>query len=683
MPNVSIAVSAKDNYSTAIKRMADNTTPFRKDVQNLQKELETLSNNKYSLSVDLKKAKMELDAATKAFKKTGSASDELLLKSKTANYHNIKDNLDLVSKSARKTQKDLVDLSGTMDKAGNKQYSNTGTNKTIANTGFGALGTAGGYQMLGNTASNIASAYVGSAYGGDGATMFSSIGGGIASGMAVGSMIGGPVGTAVGGLVGAGLGAVNGATEVFTRKDEAFKGYVQNSYQDVTGEQKTILNSGSAIAASREQTQISFATLFKDENKAAEYLAEVKTMANSTPFLFDDLTSMSKVLKTYNFDNKELIPTLTTIGDTGAALGLSPQSMAETATYIGRMKSTNKSSMEYLNPLTERGIDAVGYMAQAKGISKEEMAKLLSKGKVSGEWASEAILSGMQKAFAGAMEMQSKTFIGKSSTLQGMEEDIAGAMGEGYNAERMQGIADQIDYLGGENGTKLKEANSKIGEWKAHLENEKERYIREAETDMMNNNTDYMTAKANGDGVKQGELLMKARLEGINKYNASEGAQLQLESELSIIKGVRENAALQEEYWNTGLIMGKEFERGIADARSGISEKLGPPPLAKAMNEPLSVSAFANDDINTMYNRRVQGAPGFAYGMDYVPYDNFPAYLHQGERVLTAGEARRGDSSSSNITITGNTFNIREDADVYKIATELARQLEIAREISI
>lgn len=33
-------------------------------------------------------------------------------------------------------------------------------------------------------------------------------------------------------------------------------------------------------------------------------------------------------------------------------------------------------------------------------------------------------------------------------------------------------------------------------------------------------------------------------------------------------------------------------------------------------------------------------APGFATGIDYVPYNGFPALLHQGEAVLTSLEAR-------------------------------------------
>lgn len=70
-----------------------------------------------------------------------------------------------------------------------------------------------------------------------------------------------------------------------------------------------------------------------------------------------------------------------------------------------------------------------------------------------------------------------------------------------------------------------------------------------------------------------------------------------------------------------------------------------------------------------------------ASGIDNVPYNQYPASLHKGEAVLTRGEAdeyrreRDGKGSSGSVTITGNTFVIREEADIDKIARQLAREM--------
>ena len=86
------------------------------------------------------------------------------------------------------------------------------------------------------------------------------------------------------------------------------------------------------------------------------------------------------------------------------------------------------------------------------------------------------------------------------------------------------------------------------------------------------------------------------------------------------------------------------------------------------------------------YESAVSGdyGAGNAYGLSYVPYDNYPARLHEGERVLTAAEARAYKNGGASITIPklADTIVVREDADIGRIASELARKLQEAQILS-
>lgn len=113
-------------------------------------------------------------------------------------------------------------------------------------------------------------------------------------------------------------------------------------------------------------------------------------------------------------------------------------------------------------------------------------------------------------------------------------------------------------------------------------------------------------------------------------------------------------------------------------------------PTYDKINSTIAGSSFKQDLSKPLWKQLL---PGFATGLDRVPYDDFPARLHEGEMVLTKEQAaryREGESSSSrnvsnrssestqrggNVTITGNTFVIREESDIDKLAARLAYHL--------
>lgn len=654
--DISIAISAKDNFSQAITTMRNANQSFNKDLTGLQSKLDALNKNKISLKVETDKAKTALKEAEKQFAATGDAADKMNMELANANYETARRNLDLVSKNARQAEKDILGLTGAVSKAENK--AGNGRNNLLS-----GLAAAGALKILGDTAANITAGVVGSAFGGTGSTMLSNILSGAASGAAVGSIIPG-IGTMAGAAAGAGLGIVNGAVGIYTAKDDAFKGVVQGDYDAAKQGQSDTLNTGSTIAGNREQKQISFATLLGGDIAAKDYLAQMTDFAGTTPFGYDQLATISKTMLAYGYKVDELLPELTKIGDTGSALSMTSEDMNFVTTGLGRMRTTGKTTLEYLNPLLERGIPVWDYLAKASGKTKAEVQEMVSKGLVPGAEAAKAISDYMGKDFAGNMEKQSQTYQGLISSLEDAQDTMDAAMGEGYNEERKKGIQAQIDYFEGEGGQKMKEANRMIGEWKASLDNAHDAAIRDAMDSMMTSE-EYKKAAAEGDRVKMGALLAEAQIKGENEYKASEGYQLQLQADLELAKSIRQDTALKDEYWNAGYVMGQEFSKGRMAGAGDIS----------AMGPENGVRTGGRG------GRQIHGYGKYAYGLDYVPYDNFPALLHQGEKVLTAGEAR--SNSGAQVMVTGNSFAVREEADIEKIAREIVNQFKLATMIAI
>lgn len=682
--NVSIEISARDNFSSAITTMRNANMSFDKDLTGTMTKLDALNKNKVTLKVDVDKARSALKDAEKQFAATGSAADKMALELAGADYDNAKRNLDLVSQNAKEAQKSILNMTDAVSKADNRASKSTfGGAETV----LSRLAGAGFVQMVGTSMQGAANTYMTSLLGSEQGNVFSSVLGGVTSGAALGTAALPGVGTAIGAAVGAVAGGINAAAQTYQSQDEAFKSAVQENYDNALQTQETALSSGTSVASTREQNRISFSTMLGGNDKADEFLDKITEFAAKTPFEYDQLTTISRTLLAYGYKQDEIIPLLTKVGDTGSALGMNAEDMNYVATALGRMQSTGKTTLEYLNPLLERGVPVWDYLAKASGKTKEQVQEMVSKGLVPGAQASKAIADYMGKAYEGNMNLQSQTFAGLQSSLEDAQNTMNAAMGKGYNEERKKGLQEQIGWLGGESGTKMSEAYSMIGSWKAYLENAEEKAIRDAMDKAMNEDPEYQKAKASGNQAKMGEILAQAQVDGENNYRKTDGYKLQVETEKSLVSGIRDSMIKDGIYQQYGYDMGLEFSKGIAStAQPGIKAATSPPTMKSDITGTVK-GAGGNRGSAPSVNQYPGYRPwmtgsGNATGLNRVPYNNFPALLHEGEVVLTGAEARAAKGSGSGVVITGNTFNVRQESDIDAIASTLFDKIERAAQIT-
>ncbi len=168
-----------------------------------------------------------------------------------------------------------------------------------------------------------------------------------------------------------------------------------------------------------QQSMISFKTLLGGSQEATDKLLnDLYQMAATTPFEFPQLAQSAKQMMAMGFEANKLIPTLTSIGDAAAGLGMGQEGIERIVRALGQMQMKGKVSGEEMRQLAEAGIPAWDMLAKAMGISTGEVMKLSEKGLIPASKAVDTLVAGMEQRFPNMMAAQSKSFNGLMSTLR-------------------------------------------------------------------------------------------------------------------------------------------------------------------------------------------------------------------------------------------------------------------------
>ena len=704
MPEVGIVMTLRDRISTTMKSIAASGKALSSDFEDLYERVEATENRQAALAKTIGKTKTSIiqqtdtvKAAQKAWNTLRREKDataesiseaERAYREESEKLEQLKNDLNEYTEASKDARAETKELYAEWRRVRQDMDASGGGSSPSGGSGDGLLaqlGKAGLYKMVGDVASQWADTLAGSALGDAGGSLFSSALSGAGSGAAIGTMINPGLGTAIGAGLGAVVGLAGGATQVFETQDEAFKSYYGSLYDTAGEATENMITSGSAIAGSREQTHMAFAQRFGSDEAAEDYLSQVEEMAARTNYSYDEITGYAKLLlNSYSAD--ETFGILQRLSDATAGLGLSSSDVTMMISGLSRMRTTGKATQEYLNYFSERGVDVYAALGQSLGVDKSQVAGLVTDGAVDGAQAAEAILAYINQEFGGLSEKLMGTYDAMVDNLDDVMASLEAQGGEGYNQERIAGIQAQQDAYSGVLGEAVGEINRIAGENKAYLENLSEQYTREALSAVLlgQGTTLYgedeaeklaemgreyaQAAEDYAAGNQEAGLRMEALKEQAEAlataaYESSDQYMALQNVELDQIAAIRENTAALEG-WRLNYQEEVELTKGLASVGGGAMQD---------MSSPAVPAQWRN--YMTEKGREYPAA----YGLQRVPYDNFPALLHEGERVLTAREARAMDAAGSGgVTIQVGQLSVREEADVDRVAEALYERLLLA-----
>jgi hypothetical protein len=701
---ISVYFSIKDGATQVLKTIGDQTRVLDKETQQLSQSYDALQaankpliQRQKELKTSLEEQGKAVSAAKAEFKAYGDETSQNNLQAAIEEQERLKEALKDVEGQLKSNLSTYNQVKEDIRRSAMGDNGDT----TLEDVATGEFSARIGQQLSSALGGAISTAAT-SALGSEAASVLSDSISGVVSGAMSGAALGLP-GIIAGSLVGGISGLISGGTEIYEAQDDAFKEYYNSLYETVSGETSDMISNGSTTAGSREQTRIAFVQRLGGESEADDYLSQVQEMAVNTNYDYDEIVGYTKTLLN-SYDPSEVFGVLQTLSDASGGLGLDSSDVDQMIQGLYMLRVNDTATDQYLKYFRTRGVDTSQALADALGVDPSQVSEMVSGGEVSGDAAAQAILDYIDKTFGGLSEAQASTYDAMVDNLSDITTSLDAIGGDAYNEARKEGIQAQMDAYEGALGDAIGELNTIAGQNQAYLENLSEQYTREAlsavllgqETSGIYNDESkayledlrdqyVQAAEEYADGSQEAGLKMESLKEQAEAvataaYEASDQYQLLQDTELDEIAAIRDSITATENLTaalNSYQIAQEQSKGQGTGIANFVAENTGESGINKTVTNAyqngtgVSIAGFYQGNLFSNSH---------ASGLERVPYDNYAAILHEGERVLTANEARQADQSDGAApVISGNNFYIREDADIDKVASALWEKIQLAR----
>ena len=167
--------------------------------------------------------------------------------------------------------------------------------------------------------------------------------------------------------------------------------------------------------ATMEDFEANLTTLLGNADKAKDMLADLKEMANTTPFETSDLLEATQMMLGFGLEADKVKGYLETLGD--VSMGNSEKLMSLTRAF-SQIGASGKATMEDINQMIDAGFNPLQIMSEKTGKSMADLRDEVSDGEISFKDIADAMKTATSEGgrYYKSMEKASKTMNGKMSS---------------------------------------------------------------------------------------------------------------------------------------------------------------------------------------------------------------------------------------------------------------------------
>ena len=178
-----------------------------------------------------------------------------------------------------------------------------------------------------------------------------------------------------------------------------------------------------------QQLEIAFSTMLQSEEKAQKLMSQLVETAAKTPFDLRGVSEGAKQLLAYGIAAEDVNETITRLGDIAAGLSIP---LGDLVYLYGTTMTQGRMFTMDLRQFMGRGIPMAEELAKQFGVAKNEVAGLVTAGKVSADAVKKAIWSMTEEGskFGGLMAKQSASITGQISNIEDAIDSMLNDIGK-------------------------------------------------------------------------------------------------------------------------------------------------------------------------------------------------------------------------------------------------------------